>query len=69
MMSEFAGIEVWVGYGDLDGATGTVHPPDGSISESDGSGVDRLARYTLNGEMFRFGVFSHWANCCGVAGP
>jgi hypothetical protein len=68
MMSEFAGTEAWVGYGDLDGATGTVHPPDGSISESDGSGADRLARYTLNGETFRFGVFSHGPGSGGSGG-
>jgi hypothetical protein len=58
-LSEFAGTEAWAGYGDFDGATGTVNPPDDSISTTAGSGADRLQVYSLNGETFRFGVFSH----------
>lgn len=68
MQSEFQGTDAYVGYGDLDGATGTLHPPDGTISESDGSGADRLTRYTLNGETFRFGVFSHGPGSGGGGG-
>ncbi|MFZ6184327.1 CFI-box-CTERM domain-containing protein [Nannocystis pusilla] len=55
----FHGSAEYVGYGDWDGATGTLHPPDGTISESDGSGADRLRVVTLNGDTFRWGVFSY----------
>lgn len=55
----FEGTDAYAGYADLDGASGTLHPPDASISTSDGSGADRLRLYTLNGETFRFGVYSH----------
>lgn len=55
----FHGSAEYAGYGDWDGATGTLHPPDGTISESDGSGADRLRVVTLNGDTFRWGVFSY----------
>lgn len=32
----------YAGYGDWDGATGTLHPPDLTIATADGSGADRL---------------------------
>ncbi len=57
--SGFAGTDQYAGYGDEKGETGTLNPPDDSISTAGGSGADRLQLYTLNGETFRFGVFSH----------
>ena len=55
----FTGTTQYAGYGDWNGATGTVHPPDATISAADGSGADRLQQYTLHGETFRFGVYSY----------
>ncbi len=55
----FRGSSTYTGYGDWNGATGTLHPPDATISASKGSGADRLQQYSLNGETFRFGVFAY----------
>ena len=55
----FAGTDAYAGYGELDGTSGQLYPPDASISTDGGSGADRLLLYTLNGETFRFGVYSH----------
>ena len=55
----FTGSSKYVGYGDWNGATGTLHPPDATITTDKGSGADRLQQYTLNGETFRFGVYSY----------
>jgi hypothetical protein len=55
----FVGTDAYAGYGELEGQTGTLNPPDASISTAGGSGADRLLLYTLNGETFRFGVYSH----------
>jgi len=55
----FVGTDAYAGYGDERGESGEVNPPDASISTTDGSGADRLQLYTLNGETFRFGVYSH----------
>ncbi|MCY1059652.1 CFI-box-CTERM domain-containing protein [Nannocystis sp. SCPEA4] len=55
----FQGTVDYAGYGDWDGATGTLHPPDAKISTDDGSGADRLRVMTKNGETFRWGVYSH----------
>ncbi|HEY8375627.1 MAG TPA: CFI-box-CTERM domain-containing protein, partial [Nannocystis sp.] len=56
---KFQGTTEYAGYGDWDGKTGTLHPPDATISTSDGSGADRLRVVTMNGSTFRFGVFSY----------
>ncbi len=64
----FSGTVDYSGYGDWDGETGTLHPPDDSISTSGGSGADRLQTYTLNGETFKFGVYSHGVGS-GAGGP
>lgn len=56
--SEFIGTDAYAGYGEEEGGTGTIIPPDNSISSTDGSGADRLKLYTLNDETFRFGVFA-----------
>ena len=55
----FTGTSSYAGYGDWNGATGTLHPPDATISTKGGSGSDRLLQYTLNGETFRFGVYAY----------
>lgn len=55
----FAGTDAYVGYGEYDGNSGTLNPPDASISTNDGSGADRLLLHTKNDETFRFGVYSH----------
>ena len=55
----FVGTQAYAGYGDWDGKTGALHPPDETISLTGGSGADRLLLYTLNGETFRFGAYSH----------
>jgi hypothetical protein len=39
----YASTEAMAGFGDWDGASGTVHPPDASISNTPGSGQGRLA--------------------------
>jgi len=54
----FTGTSEYAGYGEWDGTSGTLYPPDETISVSGGSGADRLRLYTKNGETFRFGVFS-----------
>ncbi|MBL9103284.1 MAG: hypothetical protein JNL82_20225 [Myxococcales bacterium] len=76
----FKGTSDYAGYGDWDGKTGTVHPPDGKISASGGSGADRLREYTLNGKTFRFGLYAYgadgtdtgddgWGNCKSATLP
>ena len=61
----FVGTSKYAGYGDWDGATGTLHPPDASISATDGSGADRLREYDLHDERFRFGAYSYGADGAG----
>jgi hypothetical protein len=63
----FLGTSDYAGYGDWDGKSGALHPPDATISSSDGSGADRLRQYTLNDETFRFGVYSYGEE--GVVDP
>lgn len=58
----FTGTDMYIGYGEWDGTSGEIYPPDGSISTADGSGADRLELFTLNDETFRFGVYSHGPN-------
>jgi len=55
----FQGTSDYHGYGDWDGKTGAVHSPDDTISRDGGSGADRLQRYGLNGQSFRFGVYAY----------
>jgi hypothetical protein len=55
----FHGTDAYHGYGQWDGTSGTIHAPDGSISQADGSGADRLNLFTKNDETFRFGVYSY----------
>ncbi len=58
----FTGTDMYQGYGEWDGSSGDLAPPDGSISVEGGSGADRLELFTKNGETFRFGVYSHGPN-------
>lgn len=55
----FSGVSAYAGYGDWDGASGALHPPDATISTEQGSGADRLERVTINGETFRWGVYAY----------
>jgi hypothetical protein len=55
----FVGTVDYAGHGDWNGATGTLHPPDNTISSEGGSGADRLKVVQLNGETFRWGVYSY----------
>jgi hypothetical protein len=55
----FSGTTQFSGYGDWNGATGTLHPPDTTISTDNGSGADRLQVVNLNGSTFRWGVYSY----------
>jgi hypothetical protein len=59
---DFTGTDMFVGYGEWDGSSGDLHPPDDSISTTGGSGADRLKLFTKNDETFRFGVYSHGPN-------
>ncbi|NVB42956.1 hypothetical protein G6O69_34360 [Pseudenhygromyxa sp. WMMC2535] len=52
-------ITAYEGYADLDGATGTIHPPDDTISTTEGSGADRLQAFDKFDASARFGVYSH----------
>jgi hypothetical protein len=63
----FTGTDMWTGYGEWDGSSGTIHPPDDSISNSGGSGADRLELFTKNGETFRLGVYSHGPDSEGAS--
>jgi hypothetical protein len=65
----FVGTDAYAGYGQEDGIDGTLNPPDSSISTTGGSGADRLQLYTLNGETFRFGVYSHGPDSGGEDPP
>jgi hypothetical protein len=55
----YTSVMAYSGYADWDGATGTIHPPDDTISNSGGSGSDRLRVHDQFGENARFGVYSH----------
>ncbi|MFO7565720.1 MAG: CFI-box-CTERM domain-containing protein [Enhygromyxa sp.] len=59
----FEMVSEYVGYADLLGTTGTLHPPDSTISKSGGSGADRLQVHEKFGVSGRFGVYNHgWGN-------
>lgn len=56
---EFNTVLEYAGYGEWDGSSGDMYPPDGGISGAGGSGADRLQIYERFGETLRFGVYSH----------
>jgi hypothetical protein len=62
-----ATVDVAAGYGDWDGATGTFHPLDSSISDAPGSGVGRLGHVSDADGIWRVKVFA--AGCQGCNMP
>jgi hypothetical protein len=54
----------YAGYGDWDGASGTLHPPDGTISDAPGTGVGRFGPVTDDQGTWRVKVVSDPS--CGV---
>ena len=65
----YTSIVEYEGYADWDGATGSIHAPDGSLSGAGGSGFDRLQIHEVFGDSGRFGVFSHgWVENSGGTG-
>ncbi len=44
-IANYSSTNTFEGYGDWDGRTGTVHPPDPTISDSPGSGMGRLLAF------------------------
>jgi hypothetical protein len=64
-----ASTDVAIGYGDWDGATGTLHPLDGTISDSAGSGVGRLAHVTDADGTWRVKVFAAGCEGCRTPAP
>jgi hypothetical protein len=62
----YTSVTQYEGYADWDGATGTVHPPDSTISSSNSSGADRLRMHDEFGESARFGIYNHgWESMSG----
>jgi hypothetical protein len=58
-----ATTDTYAGYGDWDGATGTLHPPDGTITaDTPGSGAGRLLETSEGGDNFRAKVTVGFAN-------
>jgi hypothetical protein len=52
--------DMYAGYGDWQGLSGDLYPPDDSISNADGKGADRAGLCTTtDGEPFRFAVYAH----------
>lgn len=58
----------WAGYGDWDGATGTLHPPDATISDAPGTGAGRLAHVTDGDGTWRVKVFATGCQGCRTPG-
>ncbi|HET6583384.1 MAG TPA: CFI-box-CTERM domain-containing protein [Nannocystaceae bacterium] len=59
MAKGFVVTDAYAGYGAFDGLSGTLSPPDATITETGGSGADRLQLLTKSDLAFRFGVCSH----------
>lgn len=56
----FTSTDAYAGYGDWQGASGELYPPDDGISIDGGSGADRLGLCTTtDDELFRFGIYTH----------
>lgn len=62
-----ATADVAAGYGDWDGATGTLHALDSSIADAPGTGVGRLAHVSDADGIWRVKVFA--AGCQGCRPP
>ena len=53
--------DTYVGYGDVDGASGNLHAPDATITtDTPGSGASRLSLVSDTGSMYRVRVRSHY---------
>jgi Fibronectin type III domain len=59
--------DVAVGYGDWDGATGTLHPMDNTIGDATGTGAGRLAHVSDADGTWRIKAFA--AGCAGCRPP
>ena len=57
------------GYGDWDGASGTLHPIDASISDSPGTGAGRLDHVTDADGTWRVKVFAAGCQGCRLPAP
>jgi hypothetical protein len=57
----------WAGYGAWDGSDGNVRMPDGTITDSPGSGAGRLAHVTDGDGTWRVHVFAN--GCAGCRTP
>jgi hypothetical protein len=64
---QIATTDGWAGYGAWDGASGTLHPPDGTISDAPGTGAGRLAHVSDADGTWRVHVFAN--GCTGCRTP
>ena len=56
--------DAYVGYGSWDGSDGEINPPDGTISQSGGSGADRLRMMERFDLQFRAAVHTGEGGSC-----
>ena len=68
-MPQTATTDAAIGYGDWDGATGTLHPMDGTIDDSAGSGAGRLDHITDADGTWRVKVFANGCQGCRLPAP
>ncbi|HEX8954117.1 MAG TPA: CFI-box-CTERM domain-containing protein [Polyangia bacterium] len=61
--------DVAIGYGDWDGASGTLHPMDTTIDDVPGSGVGRLDHVTDADGTWRVKAFANGCQGCRVPAP
>jgi len=61
---QIAVTDTAIGYGDWDGATGTLHPMDGSLNDTPGSGVGRLDHVTDADGTWRVKAFTNGCQGC-----
>jgi hypothetical protein len=59
----------WVGYGAWDGADGTLHPADSTISDTPGSGAGRLAHVSDSDGTWRLKATTGACTCDAPAAP
>ena len=66
---ETAVTDTAIGYGDWDGASGTLHPMDNTINASPGSGIGRLGEVTDADGTWRVKAFANGCQGCRVPAP
>ena len=66
---QIATVDSAVGYGDWDGATGTLHPMDNTISDAPGTGVGRLGHVTDADGTWRVKAFANGCQGCRTPAP